>query len=408
MSTTSWRALVCGLIAVAVCGSPTASRGQPSGGPVTDRHACDPISSQRPVPSPRSKARCGNGVIEDIIGTCEEVCVGGCGAPITCRTECQREPEHCDGRQHSDTCATLGYAGGSVGCTAECNFDLSPCVACVAGPGVECGAVRLPGEVAFVIGTGNAAAVVTRAAEGGGLRGATITAKLKTRPLVGLPAKTLAAGAVEGGLGFVDDAGRFGVISPDGKAQTLGAIGAARQRVLILRETNGGGAAVLAGEAQRQTLAIFDGPTAPAAGAVRHFYFGNLRIVVAPAGHELARGVTPAGAALVVIDGGTPAAFAWVGLELRPLATVPAGISLRFTYPEYTDEIRWSGGQLVTTRRTDPDTNHPPPGLSRAALSGVTMTAAFGGTLIARSRWGERAAGVELYWMAGPDPLAPR
>ena len=380
----------------------------PAPEPERDTHMpCDNVSSEQPAPAPPpTGAVCGNGVIEDLDGTCKELCGGGCDTPITCRIECTNPRETCDGKDVSYSCEAAGFAGGVMACTSECGLDDGACVACVAGPGVRCGAAALRGDEAHVVVGGGGAAVFARAWESGDLVGARVDATLRARPFTGLPRGTLAAAALDGRLGYVDSERRFGVIDPRGRTRVLGPVGADSSPVFVLRESFAGGAAVLTGDYQRRTLAVFDPPGGAPAGP-RHFYIGNLRIVVIPAAHELARGLTKGADLVVLVWGGDTLAYQRDGLELIALPSVPAGIELGFTYPAYTDAVRWSAGALTTTRRTDPDTNAPPAGLSRAALSGVGMTAAFGGVLIANPHRGGAKPRTELYWIAGADPLAP-
>jgi hypothetical protein len=373
-------------------------------------HPCDPIETRKPAPPPAvTGAVCGNGVIDALAGTCVEVCTGGCEEPITCRIECTNDREHCDGDKVEVSCASEGYVGGRMACSSDCELDDSACTACVAGTDVRCGASGLAGDEVHVVASASSAAVFARTAETGKIIGAKVDAALRTTPLTGLPRKTLAAGALDGRLGFVDDRRRFGTIDATGHARILGPIGGDSPAITIARETfQAGGAAVLTGDYQRRTLAIFDGPAPVARDQPRHFYLSNVRIVVVPAAHELARGVTTGGADLVVLGFGNEIfAYQRDGLELTRLPKAPPGIELAFTYPAYTDTIRWSAGQLATTRRVAADVSAPAPGLSRAALSGAQMTTAFGGVLMANRRASGGRARTELYWQAGADPLAP-
>lgn len=415
-------ALLCPLLLGFGCGSRSTApaiapptSGLAGEGPVvaaSPRHPpCDPITSREPAPPPPDTgAVCGNGVLEDVPGTCVKACAGGCGQPITCKVECTTPREHCDGAAVGFTCESQGYAGGQMGCTSACELDHAGCVACVPGPGTRCGEAGLGGDEIHVVAGKAGAAVFARDATTGRLTGAKVDAALHARPLSRLPGRTLAVGALDGGLGYVDVQRRFGVIdAATGRARTLGPIGGDASRILIARETfQPGGAAVLTGDAARPTLAIFDPPGAVERDQPRHFHLSNIRVVVVPGAHELARGATTGGADLVVVVFGAEAfAYQRDGLALTRLASVPDGLALAFTYPVYTDTIRWSAGQLATTGRTAPDTSAPPPGLGRAALSGATMAAAFGGVLMARRRDDGRRPRAELYWYAGPDPLEP-
>lgn len=367
------------------------------------------MSSREPVPTPPSHAVCGNGILDEIPGICEKVCAGGCSIPIACHVQCFTSHELCDGNAMADTCVQEGYAGGAMACTKACTLDLGGCLACIPGPSARCGQVGLTGDETYVVASAAGAAVFARAPATGRITGAKVDAKLQARPLSGLPAATLAAGALDGAVGFVDAKHRFGVIDASGRARLLGPVAEDARQLEVLRDSfHPGGAAVLAGDYQRRTLAVFDPPGPFAQDQPRHFYLGNHRLVVIPGSHELARGVTKGGADLVVIVFGNELfAYQRNGLELERLASVPPGINLAFNHPTYTDKLTWSSGQLTTTRRTDPETSAPPPGLSRAALSGASSTAAFGGVLIARHHGEGRRPNTELYWVAGGDPLAP-
>ncbi|MCC6526630.1 MAG: hypothetical protein IT373_28540, partial [Polyangiaceae bacterium] len=177
------------------------------------RPPCDPVSSREPAPPPPGTgATCGNGVLETLPGPCFEICAGGCGRPIACHVECSAEREHCDGAEASLSCESQGYAGGPMRCTPACQLDLTACVACVPGPGVRCGEAQLFGDEAYVVAAASGAAVFVRAADTGRLTGARVAATLRTERFAGLPQRTLAAGALDGGLGYVDAERRFGVL----------------------------------------------------------------------------------------------------------------------------------------------------------------------------------------------------
>jgi hypothetical protein len=84
---------------------------------------------------------CGNGIRD----TCA-VCVSRCVPAISFT-------EPCDGADlGGNTCTSLGYEGGTLGCGTDCSFDVSRCVICApTGPNLlSCGATTLapPGEVA--------------------------------------------------------------------------------------------------------------------------------------------------------------------------------------------------------------------------------------------------------------------
>jgi hypothetical protein len=76
------------------------------------------------------------------VGTCPvaepsspPVCPGTCGNGR--RDTCQPWQEPCDGADLGvATCASLGYAGGTLRCLPACGFDVSGCQACEPGPAV--------------------------------------------------------------------------------------------------------------------------------------------------------------------------------------------------------------------------------------------------------------------------------
>ncbi|MEZ4399184.1 MAG: hypothetical protein R3B06_04150 [Kofleriaceae bacterium] len=367
------------------------------------------MSSRAPAPPPPDPgAVCGNGVIEALPGTCEQQCAGGCDQPVTCAIVCTQPREQCERGQVAETCVGLGFAAGTVGCTDGCELDAQSCVACVPGPDTRCGAIRLAGDEPLAVAAGGKAAVFVFDNATGRLAGVRVDAALRAKPLKGLPTGLVAVGELDGGVGFVDKRDRFGVVDPAGRVKLRGVAGAATGPVLILRETAGAGAAVLAGGYQTLTLATFDPPGGARPAAVRHFYLGNRRVVVVPGAHELARGVTTGGADLVVIaDGAGAQAYQRDGHALTRLPTVPAGVTLAFADAAYTDRVRWSTGELATTRLTYTAPDAPvPPGLSRAMLGGASVVSAFGGLLIAAVPRTDRRL-TELAWVPGADPLVP-
>ncbi|MBI5518280.1 MAG: hypothetical protein HY909_31200 [Deltaproteobacteria bacterium] len=89
-----------------------------------------------PMPEVCDRALCGNGMID----TCSRCapCGGGGGEdrpflPDSGRC-CMTATESCDGMQlNGATCASLGFAGGSLRCGAWCGLDASGCDACARG-----------------------------------------------------------------------------------------------------------------------------------------------------------------------------------------------------------------------------------------------------------------------------------
>lgn len=62
-------------------------------------------------------------------GSCR-VDTAGCVVGSACGNGVVNSPEQCDGSETAGaTCDSLGFAGGSLGCTAGCGFDTSGCVA---------------------------------------------------------------------------------------------------------------------------------------------------------------------------------------------------------------------------------------------------------------------------------------
>ncbi len=66
--------------------------------------------------------------------TCAADCRGFvttlCGPPTTCGNGTLQTPESCDGTDlEQATCESLGYYGGTLGCGADCRYDLTDCAA---------------------------------------------------------------------------------------------------------------------------------------------------------------------------------------------------------------------------------------------------------------------------------------
>lgn len=80
--------------------------------------------------------RCGNGVKD----TCE-VCSSSDGSPV----QCSDVTEACDG-DVSETCSSLGYAGGRVACSDVCSIDVRDCDSCLGAPHqLACARPRIDG-----------------------------------------------------------------------------------------------------------------------------------------------------------------------------------------------------------------------------------------------------------------------
>src|SRR5258708_23660807 len=67
-------------------------------------------------------------------------CMGAapaCSLPDAGRAECTSTD------LQGQTCETLGFTGGTLGCNASCTFDTSGCDTCVAGPHAACTSVHV-------------------------------------------------------------------------------------------------------------------------------------------------------------------------------------------------------------------------------------------------------------------------
>ncbi|WP_437525453.1 hypothetical protein WME79_38490 [Sorangium sp. So ce726] len=82
--------------------------------------------------------RCGNGVLD----TCE-VCRSLDASPV----QCSDVTEGCDGTVSSETCGSLGYAGGGrLACTDVCSIDVRDCDSCLGAPNqLACARPRVDG-----------------------------------------------------------------------------------------------------------------------------------------------------------------------------------------------------------------------------------------------------------------------
>lgn len=393
-------------------GDDRADHGEGAGGgrgEEAPRHPCDPFGSQRAVDGPpHPPAVCGNGVIDTVWGDCAETCTGGCDRPTTCRVDCASTPEACDGAATTYTCESQGYVGGVMGCTAGCGLDVSTCLVVAPGAPVRTGVAALAGDVALVISDGTRAAVFAVDAESSALSGATVTASLRTRRLRKLPAPPLAVGALGDRLGFVAADRRFGTIDLAGKVTMRGSVGDASSPAFVLAEVGRPGAgAVLLGDYQRRVLTVFDAAGAPPPAPVRMFASDNLRVVVIDGAHPLAAAAGSGGKPLVIMQWGGTLAFIQAGDHLEPLAAPPTGLAFTETPESIDDTITWSGGGVrFSYPRAWTLYLRPPAGLSKVAVAGAGLVAAFGGTLFAHADGEGDKRRVDLFWLAIPDPLA--
>ncbi len=81
----------------------------------TESHMCTPL----PPPSPFEL--CGNGIDDDCNGMADDGC--------TCGDNVRADIEECDGGDLGpETCMDFGFDRGTLGCLADCTYDLSGCV----------------------------------------------------------------------------------------------------------------------------------------------------------------------------------------------------------------------------------------------------------------------------------------
>src|SRR5262249_33938328 len=82
---------------------------------------------------------------------------GACTMTTTCGNNNAEAGEQCDGSdKNGATCMTLGYVGGTLGCTS-CHFDTSMCNDCGDGfvdSGEQCDMSNLNGKTCTTVGGG--------------------------------------------------------------------------------------------------------------------------------------------------------------------------------------------------------------------------------------------------------------
>src|SRR5260370_40229277 len=113
--------------------------------------ACGPPVEAMLQPSVCSTALCGNGQIDSCVPDFGEAGVA---------------TEQCDGQNvGGQTCVSLGFAGGSLACLANCSFDTRGCQSCVTGPRpLACARPDLGGALVDNIYTSLAMAATTEIA----------------------------------------------------------------------------------------------------------------------------------------------------------------------------------------------------------------------------------------------------
>lgn len=199
------------MLGAALCGCGRgggAAREVPSGAPTPGDAASDTLSppSSSGAPDPQVTVAPGASCPLGVGGVVPAVPAGGCpglcgnGRIDTCVTEsacpgpsCQRfmSSDVCDGAVPAgQSCASLGFAGGTLACSKACGLDTAPCAACVQDSRIaRC--VRLTGvhAQAFALASKNdevALAWLERQPEGGGelrARFALLSAELEIKQL---------------------------------------------------------------------------------------------------------------------------------------------------------------------------------------------------------------------------------
>jgi hypothetical protein len=111
------------------------------------QRGCDPYTQMLPVDIPASqRVMCGDGRARRGKRACWRECASGCPNVSGCsEVQCLEGRELCDGRDLAGaSCAQLGFAGGTLRCTADCaGYDVSGCSTCAPSAGVRCGALAL-------------------------------------------------------------------------------------------------------------------------------------------------------------------------------------------------------------------------------------------------------------------------
>jgi hypothetical protein len=149
--------------------------------------ACPPPTSTNPTAC--GVSACGNGRVDTCAGT------GGAGAHGG-----GQNAEGCDGDDTivNAACSSMGYASGTITCTADCNLDLSACEECVASaPSVRsCGLVAIPAPsyLYAVAATDTQIGIVWMDATGAGLHFTLLSPDLAVTASIKLPGNPYVSG----------------------------------------------------------------------------------------------------------------------------------------------------------------------------------------------------------------------
>jgi hypothetical protein len=99
-----------------------------------DVDACVPVTGSQLRPVCPSASSCGNGHVD---APCTPQGWSSDSGAVTI--------EQCDGVDlNCQSCASLGYSGGTVTCTSSCTFDVGSCLTCVSGSKTSCGLLSTP------------------------------------------------------------------------------------------------------------------------------------------------------------------------------------------------------------------------------------------------------------------------
>jgi hypothetical protein len=197
------------------------------------------LTGGTPPPQVCARALCGNGRVD----SCQRCmpCMGGGpgGGPPPPRDAgvcCTDEPEQCDGDALGGaTCASLGYAGGTLRCGDWCGHDTRGCNACaISAHTRQCIRADVAGVApsTLALAATDAEIAVAWVSDGGGAvhfaRYSPALVKLSERDCLGVgPARGLALAAVAGGwlLAVGSEAGTRTVpLNPDGSNRGAGSL----------------------------------------------------------------------------------------------------------------------------------------------------------------------------------------
>jgi len=136
LTSRSWVLILCSLAAWS-CGAATSKK------PSADSSAnqAGPMCAAPAFPpAPTCAGTCGNGVRDSCPYCAPQILIGGgspgpggnAGPACPNETTLETQTESCDGADlGAVSCASLGFTGGTLGCTSLCSFDTNGCDSCV-------------------------------------------------------------------------------------------------------------------------------------------------------------------------------------------------------------------------------------------------------------------------------------